>query len=86
MGDESGAAGLAKGLGKSLHARMWDGIQWRQPGQMLGQWLTCVIKAVPHTCPYCRAQIDQAIRAALTQGPTVEDIEKAGVVNGQPAS
>lgn len=80
MADESGAAGLAKGLRRTLTARMWDGAGWRSPGEMIGLWLARVIKDTPHTCAYCRHQIALNVRQALVSGPSAGEIEAAGVL------
>ena len=80
MADESGAAGVAKGLTRTLTSRMWDGQGWRQPGEMLGLWLTSVIRDVPKTCAYCRHEIAVEVRRALASGPSLTEIEQAGVM------
>ena len=75
MADESGAAGLAKGITKSLRAQMWTGADWSPVGRLLAEWQAEVIRGVPHTCAYCRTTITIHVTRALVDGPAAEDME-----------
>lgn len=75
MDDRVRAEGLATGLNKSLNAAMWDGLQWRRAGTLIGRHLTEAIKDVPHTCAYCRTQINATIAITLTSQLEAADVE-----------
>ena len=80
MADESGPAGVAKGLQRSLDARMWTGQDWARVGDLLAAWL--VPAATQGLSRPDARMVEQSLRTALLLGPSADQIYRLVLRHG----